>query len=79
MNKGAFKYYVSTFRGGGDMTRNTYIVYAISAFLGWVQNLGKPAYIILARSLRSIKRNEILTCPFSIQFLTGDLESVNIT
>ena len=30
MNKGAFKYYVSTFGGGvKDMTRNAYIQYAI--------------------------------------------------
>ena len=36
------------------MTKKAYIVYAIQAVLvggGEVQNLGKPAYIILARSL----------------------------
>ena len=44
-NKSPFKYYISILRGGGLRPC------LFCLFMGGVQNLGKPAYIILARSL----------------------------
>ena len=48
LNKWPFKYYISILGGGGVWG------HAYSAYLGGlgVQNSGKPAYIILARSLK---------------------------
>ena len=52
--QGAFKYYISTFWGvwgRGYDQKCSYCVYNIS-ISGGVKKLGKPAYIILAHSLR---------------------------
>ena len=48
LNESPFKYYISILGGIGG---HAYFVY-----LGGVQNSGKPAYIILARSLNACKK-----------------------
>ena len=67
-HKGAFKYYISKFGGVGGQGYDQKCLYCVCniSISGGVQNLGKPAYIILARSLNQrrmktrIDREEVL-------------------